>query len=98
MINQDKRHSKEKSSVSFHLGLIVLYYSDQCKYLGLMLDVEHMNFKEGVGVLAQSAGSALGSVLNRVKVCESLGFNTYTQLYNPSPIHFICIAHSNKVR
>lgn len=49
VINQDKRHPKEKSSVSFHM---VLYYSDQCKYLGLTLDVEHMTFKEGVSVLA----------------------------------------------
>lgn len=37
------------------------------KYLGLTLDVEHMTLKEGVSVLAQSAGSALGSVLNRLK-------------------------------
>lgn len=77
MINQDKRHSKEKSSVSFHLGLVVLYYSDQCKYLGLTLDVEHTTLKEGVSVLAQSAGSALGSVPSRVKACESLGFSMY---------------------
>ncbi len=62
MINQDKtqivnfRHrSLIRSSVVLNLGSIVLSYTDQYKYLGLMLD-EHMTFKEAVGVLAQSAG------------------------------------------
>ncbi len=40
-----------------------------------MLD-EHMTCKDGVNVLAQCAGRALGSVLKRVKSCDNLGFHT----------------------
>ncbi len=87
VINQDKtllvyfRHrSIIRSSVVFNLGSIVLPYTDEYKYLGLMFD-EHMTFKEAVGVLTQLAGRALGSVVNIVKHRSNLGFHTFTQLY-----------------
>ncbi len=49
-----------RSSVVFNLGSIVLTYADQYKHLGLLPD-EHMTFRDGVNVLAQSAGRTLGS-------------------------------------
>lgn len=88
VVNQDKtqivhfRHKLvERSPFGFTLGSVVLTYTDQYKYLGLTLD-EHLILKEAVSVLAQSAGRALGSVINKVKHCGALGFHTYTQLYN----------------
>ena len=41
-----------------------------------------MTFKEAVSVPAQSAGRALGSVLNKVKQCSDLRFCTCIQIYN----------------
>ena len=64
----------------FNLEPLKLSYTEQYKYLGLTLD-EHLTFDEAVSVLAQSAGRALGSIMNKVKHCGNLGFNTYTQLY-----------------
>ncbi len=88
VVNQEKtqivhfrQKSLKRSSVVFSLGSIVLTFTDRYKYLGLMLD-EHMTFKDGVNVIAQSAGRALGSLLNRVKSCDNLSFHTFTQLYN----------------
>ena len=79
-IVQFRQKSPQRSSIVFKLGLLKLSYTDQYKYLGLTLD-EHMTFREAVSVLAQSAGRALGSIMNKVKHCGNLGFNTYTQLY-----------------
>ncbi len=47
-----------------------------------------MSFDVGTGALADSAGRALGSVINKLKVCKELGYSTYTQLYQAcvSPI------------
>ena len=72
--------SLKRSSVAFHFGQIRLLYTEKYKYLGLTLD-EHLTFNDAVGTLAQSAGRALGSVMNKVKHCGHLGFNTFTQLY-----------------
>ena len=87
VVNDDKtqivhfrKPSVKRSLFSFMFGTTVLIYTKTYKYLGLTLD-EHMNFKEGIQVLADSAGRALGSVLNKVKACKDLGYHTYTQLY-----------------
>ena len=75
-----RQKTKERSPIVFNFGPIRLSYTDQYKYLGLTLD-EHMTFNDAVNGLAQSAGRALGSVINKGKHCGQLGFNTYTQLY-----------------
>ena len=57
------------------------------KYLGFPLD-EFMNYENGIKLLADSAGRALGSVVNKLKICKDLGYSTYSQLYDAcvSPI------------
>ena len=87
VVNNDKtqivhfrKPSVERSEFTFMFGRFGLVYAKSYKYLGLILD-EHMNFKEGTQVLSDSAGRALGSVLNKVKACKDLGYYTYTQLY-----------------
>ena len=49
------------------------------KYLGILLD-EHMDFKKTANLLANSAGRALGAVINKVKSNKDLGFNSFTTL------------------
>ncbi len=51
----------------------------QYKYLEVLLD-EHMDFSKTAELLANSAGRALGSVINKVRLNKDLGFNTYTTL------------------
>ena len=42
---------------------------------------DHLTYIEGVNVLSDSAGRALGAVLDKVKFCRDLGYKTYTQLF-----------------
>ena len=86
-VNKDKtqivhfrKPSVKRSSFNFKLGSTDLHYTQNYKYLGLTLD-EHLTFKEGIRVLNDSAGRALGSILNKVKACKDLGYQTYSQLY-----------------
>ena len=85
-VNSDKtqivhfrKPSVQRTVFPFTFGTTVLTYASTYKYLGLILD-EHMNFKEGTQVLSDSAGRALGAVLNKVKACKDLGYHTFTQL------------------
>ncbi len=48
------------------------------KYLGILLD-EHMDFKKTAHLLANSAGRALGAVINKDKANKDLGFNTLSE-------------------
>ena len=75
-----RKKSIERSNAIFCLGSIELTYTAQYKYLGLMLD-EHGLFDGAVKLLAQSAGRALGSVINKVKHCGNLGIATFKKLY-----------------
>ena len=59
---------------------VPLKYTCHYKYLGFVYD-ENIKFSEGRKILAESAGSALGSVLSKMKLCTDLGFSTFTQLY-----------------
>ena len=50
-------------------------------YLGLYID-EHLTFEEGSKILSDSAGRALGAVLNITRFCRDLGYRAFTQLFN----------------
>ncbi len=79
--------NKERSTRLIYFGSTALEYVDAYKYLGFILD-EFMIFDVGTGALADSAGRALGSVINKLKVYKELGYSTYIQLYQAcvSPI------------
>lgn len=88
MVNQGKKNSTFQTAVSckgcsFNLGSTVLLYTDEYTFLGFILN-EHLPFKEGVRVIVNSAGRALGSVPIILKLCKDLGFCTSTQLYKSS--------------
>ena len=93
-VNQNKTqvvHFRKKgvnqSSTVFNLGSANLVYVGEYKYLGFIFD-EFMSYEAGMQSLADSAGRALGSVINKMKVVREMGHKTYTQLYNAciSPI------------
>lgn len=64
-------------NISF--GALSLELTNYNKYLGLKLD-EYMSF-EGIGLSADSAGWAVGSIVSKLKACIDLGYSTYYQLY-----------------
>ena len=49
--------------------------------------------ENGIKLLADLAGRALGSVVNKLKICKDIGYSTYSQLYDVcvSPIFFMGI-------
>lgn len=51
------------------------------KYLGFTLD-EYMTYRIGIKIVVDSAGQAVGSVVNKLKICKDLDYLTYTQLYD----------------
>ena len=86
-INQKKTqiiHFRKKgtprSKNTFLLGTSVLEYTPEYKYLGFCLD-EFMTYEAGMKRLSGSAGRALGSVVNKLKICKDLGYATYTHLF-----------------
>lgn len=64
-------------------------FSETYKYLGFVFH-ENMKFCTGKRVLSDSAGRALGAVINKMKVCPDLSFTTYSQLFDSmvAPILF----------
>ncbi len=65
----------------FKYGDLPLECVSEYKYLGILLD-EHMDFSKTATLLANSAGRALGSVINKVKANKDLGFNSFTTLFD----------------
>jgi hypothetical protein len=59
----------------------VLSYCKSYKYLGIVID-EFLDYHTTAGVLADSAGRALGGIYSKYKSNKGLGFKTYTTLYN----------------
>ena len=55
------------------------------KYLGVYLD-EFLIFDHCARVLSESAGRALGGVINKVKTVKDIGFKAYTKLYESAVI------------
>lgn len=89
LINVDKsnvvhfrRIRKARSNYQFKLGKSeVLSYVSCYKYLGIIMN-EHLNNKETIRVLANSAGRALGSVIAKFKSLNDLGLKSYTKMYH----------------
>ena len=71
---------KPQSNFTFKSGSTSLSYTHSYKYLGLILD-EHLTFGEWTKMLSDSAGRALGAIINKTKYCRDMGFKSYTQLY-----------------
>ena len=40
-----------------------------------------MSYDFGIGILADSAGRAVGSIVSKMKFCKDIGYSTFSQLY-----------------
>ena len=58
----------------------VLNIVDSYKYLGVYLD-EYLTFSKTSDILATAAGRALGSMINKFKTLNDMGYSTYSKLY-----------------
>ncbi len=76
-------HFREKNSpltnVVFRYNTVPIECVSEYKYLGILLD-EHMDFGKTANLLANSAGRALGAVINKIRMNKDVGFNTFTTL------------------
>ncbi len=69
-----------RSVYNFQLGETVLCTIEQYKYLGLVLN-EFLDFNITAQVLSDVANRALGSIINKHKAINGLGYYTYTRLF-----------------
>uniref|UniRef100_A0A3B3H959 ribonuclease H n=1 Tax=Oryzias latipes TaxID=8090 RepID=A0A3B3H959_ORYLA len=70
-----------QSNFLFYFGKTTLMYTDTYKYLGFVFH-KNMMFSEGKQRLSDSAGRALGAVINKMKVCPELSLDTFSKLYD----------------
>ena len=70
-----------RTDFSFTLGEVLLHKVEQYKYLGIVIN-EHVDYNVTAKILADAANRALGSIINKYKSINGLGYNTYTKLFN----------------
>ncbi len=75
-----RKHSQPRSSFKFVLGNTELNIVEQYKYLGIIL-MEFLDYDVTAQVLSDTANGALGSVINKYKSINGLGYYTYTILF-----------------
>lgn len=69
-----------KTNATFALGDSILDIVPRYKYLGITLD-EHVDFNITAKTLAEAGNRALGSIINKYKSINGLGYYTFTKLY-----------------
>ncbi len=74
-------HNCNETEFNFNLGGSQLEIVPKYKYLGLIFDYE-LNFTSTAGVLADSAGRALGAICSKFRSIKGLGYETYTKMYH----------------
>ncbi len=82
-----RKQGVSRSTFNFNVEVKPLCYTNIYKYLGFTLD-EHLQFREGINTLADTAGRALGSIISKMKNCKDLSYTTFSMLYDAwvSPI------------
>jgi hypothetical protein len=73
-----KRH--HRSEFKFRFGENDLNILGHYKYLGIFLD-EFLTFEHCAQVLSDSAGRALGDIIQKYKSLRDIGFTTYDRMY-----------------
>ena len=71
---------QKRTEFKYHFGDDELINVDKYKYLGIYLD-EHITFEHCSKVLSESAGRALGGIINRFKSLRDVGFGTFDKMY-----------------
>ncbi len=75
-----RKPSQPRSSFQFVLGNTELNIVEHYKYLGIILN-EFLDYDVTAQVLFDAANRALGSVINKYKSINGLGYYTYTRLF-----------------
>ena len=70
----------DKTDFDFNINDVKIDLTNTYKYLGVYFD-EQLEFKENVTILSQAAGRALGSIINKYKRNNHMGFSTFTKLF-----------------
>ena len=76
-----RRIGNKRSKFQFDFWDHRLEYVENYKYLGFVLD-EHMNYQQGIHVLAESASRALGGIIAKTKQLGNLGYAAYSKLFH----------------
>lgn len=76
-----RRKSTERTTKSFKCGNNKIEVVSKYKYLGCILD-EYLDFSITANVLADAAGRAIGSLVNKCIKNNNFKFQTYTKLYD----------------
>lgn len=75
-----RKQSQEKTRFNFNIGGTQLEIKESYKYLGCILS-ETLDFTVTATALADSAGRALGSLINKYRMSDGLPFSVYEKLY-----------------
>ena len=75
-----RKLNEPRSTFKFHLDTIQLSIVNQYKYLGIILN-EFLDYDVTAQVLSDAASRALGSIINKYKSINGLGYYTYTRLF-----------------
>ena len=76
---------KLKTDFIFNFGESEINIVNQYKYLGIILD-ENLTFENCARILSESAGRALGGIIQKFKILGDTGFNTFEKMYNTGVI------------
>jgi hypothetical protein len=75
-----RKKGQGKTQFTFRLGDATLSLESYYKYLGLYLD-EYLNYNVTAKFLGSAGNRALGAVINKFKVFNGLGYQTFTKLF-----------------
>ena len=78
---------------NYNIGQETIHVFERYKDLGCIL-TESLDYNSTANTLAESAGRALGGILNKARSIDGLSFNIYTKLFNASvmPIMYFSAA------
>lgn len=75
-----RRGSNQRSNYNFKINDVILEYVNSYKYLGVIMD-ENVKYDLAAKTITDSAGRALGSVINKARTYKDIGSRTFTTLY-----------------
>ena len=76
-----RKQSQNRTEFQFKIGENIIEIKETYKYLGCILS-ETFDFTVTATALAESAGRALGSLINKYRAADGLPFSVYTKLYH----------------
>ena len=75
-----RRKNVTRTEFPFHFDENELEIIHRYKYLGIIID-EYLNYDVTAQMLSESAGRALGGIINKFKSLKGMGFRTFEKMY-----------------